>query len=92
MLIGGNKHNHDKDHSHSHESPASLKNLIFAIVINGGIVVFEMVFGLVIQSMALIEEIKKEENKREHRSTFQELPISAKRKYGQAAGLSPLRR
>ena len=45
-------HNHD----HSHEPPASLKNLIFAIVINGGIVVFEMIFGLMIQSMALISD------------------------------------
>ncbi|MDD5168319.1 MAG: cation diffusion facilitator family transporter, partial [Syntrophales bacterium] len=35
---------------------ASLKNLIFAIVINGGIVVFEMIFGLMIQSMALISD------------------------------------
>jgi cobalt-zinc-cadmium efflux system protein len=53
-------HNHDRDHNHdhdhSHERPASLKNLIFAIVINGGIVAFEMVFGLLIQSMALISD------------------------------------
>jgi cobalt-zinc-cadmium efflux system protein len=53
-------HDHDHDHSpghnHSHETPASLKNLIFAIVINGGIVVFEMIFGLMIQSMALISD------------------------------------
>ena len=53
-------HNHDHDHSpghnHSHEPPASLKNLLFAIVINGGIVAFEMVFGLMIQSMALISD------------------------------------
>jgi cobalt-zinc-cadmium efflux system protein len=48
------EHNHS--HSHSHEQPASLKNLIFAIVINGGIVVFEMFFGLMIQSMALISD------------------------------------
>ena len=46
----------EQDHSHSHEPPASLKNLIFAIVINGGIVVFEMIFGLMIQSMALISD------------------------------------
>ncbi|MHB8907904.1 MAG: cation diffusion facilitator family transporter [Syntrophales bacterium] len=44
------------EHNHSHEQPASLKNLFFAIVINGGIVVFEMVFGLMIQSMALISD------------------------------------
>ena len=47
---------HGADHNHSHEPPASLKNLIFAIVINGGIVVFEMIFGLMIQSMALISD------------------------------------
>ena len=54
------EHNHDHDHSpahnHSHEPPASLKNLVFAMVINGGIVAFEMVFGLMIQSMALISD------------------------------------
>ena len=44
------------EHNHYHEQPASLTNLIFAIVINGGIVVFEMVFGLMIQSMALISD------------------------------------
>lgn len=53
-------HEHERDkgsgHSHSHETPASLKNLIFAIVINGGIVTFEMIFGLLIQSMALISD------------------------------------
>jgi Co/Zn/Cd efflux system component len=37
------------EHNHHNEPPASLKNLIFAIVINGGIVVFEMIFGLMIQ-------------------------------------------
>ena len=44
------------EHNHNHEQPPSLKNLFFAIVINGGIVVFEMVFGLMIQSMALISD------------------------------------
>lgn len=44
-------HNHN-----NHEPPASLKNLLFAMVINGGIVVFEMIFGLLIQSMALISD------------------------------------
>jgi cobalt-zinc-cadmium efflux system protein len=44
------------NHNHTHESPASLKNLVFAMVINGGMVVFEMVFGLLIQSMALISD------------------------------------
>ncbi|MDP3096620.1 MAG: cation diffusion facilitator family transporter [Syntrophales bacterium] len=48
------KHNHSR--SHNHEQPASLKYLIFAIVINGGIVAFEMFFGLMIQSMALISD------------------------------------
>jgi cobalt-zinc-cadmium efflux system protein len=33
-----------------------MKNLVFAMVINGGIVAFEMVFGLLIQSMALISD------------------------------------
>jgi cobalt-zinc-cadmium efflux system protein len=47
---------HDHNHNDRHEQPASLKNLLFAIVINGGIVVFEMVFGLMIQSMALISD------------------------------------
>jgi cobalt-zinc-cadmium efflux system protein len=42
------------EHNHSHELPATLRNLLFAIVINGGIVTFEMVLGLLIQSMALI--------------------------------------
>ena len=32
----------EHNHNHSHEPPVSLKNLIFAMVINGGIVVFEM--------------------------------------------------
>ncbi len=45
-------HNHVQDKTQS----ASLKNLFFAIVINGGIVAFEMVFGLLIQSMALISD------------------------------------
>ena len=44
------------EHNHHHDQPASLKNLIFAIVINGGIVIFEMIFGLMIQSMALISD------------------------------------
>ncbi len=46
----------EHNHNHNHEKPASLKNLLFAIIINGGIVVFEMVFGLMIQSMALISD------------------------------------
>jgi cobalt-zinc-cadmium efflux system protein len=44
------------EHDHNHEQPASLKNLIYAIVINGGIVIFEMIFGLLIQSMALVSD------------------------------------
>ncbi|HON60194.1 MAG TPA: cation diffusion facilitator family transporter [Smithella sp.] len=44
-------------HNHNHHKPpASLANLIFAMLINGGIVVFEMVFGLLISSMALISD------------------------------------
>ena len=46
----------EHDHNHNHEQPASLKNLLFAIVINGGIVAVELVFGLMIQSMALISD------------------------------------
>ncbi|MDO9228587.1 MAG: cation diffusion facilitator family transporter, partial [Syntrophales bacterium] len=44
------------EQNHNHDPPASLRNLIFAMVINGGIVVFEMIFGLMIQSMALISD------------------------------------
>lgn len=43
-------------HEHDDAKPASLKNLILAIVINGGIVAFEMVCGFLIQSMALISD------------------------------------
>lgn len=43
--------------SHNHnDQPASLANLIFAILINGCIVIFEMIFGLLISSMALISD------------------------------------
>lgn len=44
------------DHHQHDDKPVSLKNLILAIIINGGIVIFEMVFGLLIQSMALISD------------------------------------
>lgn len=44
------------EHNHYHEQLASLKNLLFAILINGGIVVFEVAFGFLIQSMALISD------------------------------------
>jgi cobalt-zinc-cadmium efflux system protein len=50
------EHNENHNNSHGHKQPASLKNLVFAMVINGGIVVFEMIFGLLIQSMALISD------------------------------------
>jgi len=43
-------------HHHPIDQPASLTNLILAILINGVIVVFEFVFGLLIQSMALISD------------------------------------
>ncbi|MDD4357653.1 MAG: cation diffusion facilitator family transporter, partial [Smithellaceae bacterium] len=44
-------------HNHNHnDQTTSLINLIFAIMINGGIVIFEMIFGLLIQSMALISD------------------------------------
>lgn len=41
---------------HHNDQPPSLANLILAILINGGIVVFEMIFGLLISSMALISD------------------------------------
>lgn len=44
------------EHNHDYEKSTSLKNLVFAIMINGVIVVFEMVLGLIIQSMALISD------------------------------------
>lgn len=43
-------------HHHPIEKPASLANLILAILINGVIVVFELIFGLLISSMALISD------------------------------------
>ena len=44
------------EHAHEHVRPKSLRNLLFAMAINGGIVAFEMIFGLMIQSMALISD------------------------------------
>jgi Co/Zn/Cd efflux system component len=73
-------HNHGPGHSHSHEQPASLKNLIFAIVINGGIVIFEMIFGLMIQSMALISDAVQQMLLHKYginHTTLQILPFSA---------------
>ena len=49
-------HDHNGDHDHGHPGPASLKNLLMAILFNGLIVAFELVFGLLIQSMALISD------------------------------------
>ncbi len=49
-------HFHPHDHGHWQEPPAALRNMLFAMAINGGIVVFEMGFGLWIQSMALISD------------------------------------
>ena len=46
----------ERKHRHSDEAHTSLRNLFFAIVINSGIVAFEMIFGLLIQSMALISD------------------------------------
>jgi len=43
-------------HVHHHEKPNTMRNLVLAIIINGGIMVFEIVFGLLIQSMALISD------------------------------------
>ncbi len=50
------EHVHDHENGHGHKPPVSLRNLVLAMVINGGIVAFEMVFGLLIQSMALISD------------------------------------
>jgi cobalt-zinc-cadmium efflux system protein len=44
------------EHPHAHHQPKSLKNLLSAIAINGGIVAFELTFGLLIQSMALLSD------------------------------------
>lgn len=43
-------------HNHHHNQHASLANMIFAIIINGIIVFFEMAFGIIIGSMALISD------------------------------------
>jgi len=43
-------------HIHHHDRPKTLKNLALAMMINGGIVGFEIVFGLLIQSIALISD------------------------------------
>ena len=56
MIAMENNHSHNDHHGHNHVQPSSLKNLLFAMIINGGIVVFEMIFGLMIQSMALISD------------------------------------
>ena len=45
------EHNHNPG-----QPPTSPRNLLFAIVINGGIVAVELAFGLVIGSMALISD------------------------------------
>lgn len=47
---------HHHHHHHSEKQPASLANLILAIGINGVIVIFELIFGLLISSMALISD------------------------------------
>lgn len=41
---------------HGHAEVSSGRNLLFAIAINGGIVAFELGFGLLIQSMALVSD------------------------------------
>jgi len=46
------EHNHDN----RHEQPTSLRNLLLAVAVNGGIVAFELVFGLLIGSTALISD------------------------------------
>jgi len=43
-------------HDHSHNSPNSLKRLLAAILINGSIVIFEIVLGIITGSMALVSD------------------------------------
>jgi len=45
-----------RQHHQQQKKPSSTIHLILAIIINGGIVAFEMAFGLIIQSMALISD------------------------------------
>ena len=44
------------DHSHSHAPVNSLSRLLVAILINGGIVIFEIILGVITRSMALISD------------------------------------
>jgi cobalt-zinc-cadmium efflux system protein len=50
------RNDHNGVHHHSHDTPVSLKYLLFAMAINGGIVLFEMTVGLFIGSVALISD------------------------------------
>jgi len=43
-------------HSHTHETPKTLSRLILAIVINVGIVIFEIILGILSNSLALISD------------------------------------
>ncbi len=43
-------------HQHKHATPKTLSNLIFAIIINVGIVIFEITLGIISGSLALISE------------------------------------
>lgn len=44
------------DHNHAHEAPKTLSALITAIILNFGIVIFEIVFGILSHSLSLISE------------------------------------
>ncbi len=43
-------------HEHTHEKPKTLSTLIVAIIINLGIVIFEIVFGILSHSLSLISD------------------------------------
>ena len=43
-------------HSHSHELPKTLSNLIWTIVINIAIVIFEIILGIISNSLAIISD------------------------------------
>jgi cobalt-zinc-cadmium efflux system protein len=53
---GRREDDHGHSHGHAHAPPASLRNLVYAMIINGGIVAFELFFGLLIGSTALISD------------------------------------
>jgi len=50
------EHNHNHNHSHEHIHAQTSKNLIWSIGINVIIVIFEIIFGLLSRSFALITD------------------------------------